>query len=299
MKKIILSIAVLCLFAGEVFAAKTTYIITNKRFNYIKLKEVSGREVEARAMTHPATVDEQGLRAALASVQLSRTYLIKKEVDTQQVFDDWAIDFLSANLPRAFAKAGPNETVVFSYLSKNPVFIIRNDRLNIGQMWIHNDELHIKFEKLYAKVIGDIDRRGTEARAIAQAKSLRVKLDLGEGQKLGTDDPEEIVLDMHHNYAKKPESEAPPPPNVTMAGEKIEAPADQKAQAAATNEKTPKGKKAVKGSKAEQTAPAAVPQAAAPTGPKQRLEQLEYLKNKGLVNKKEYEEKRKEILKDL
>lgn len=295
MKKVLFFAVTTLVFATTALAAKTTYITTNHRFNFIKLKEVGGKVAGERQMSHPATVDEQGLRAALASINLARSYLIKKEVDTQRVFDDDAINFLAPALVRAFSKAGPNEEVVFSYLSKNPFFIIRNDRLNLGQAWIHNDELHIRFDKLYAKILGDVDKRGNEAKAIAKAQGLRVQLELSTGQKLGINDADEIVLDMHTSYVKLPEPEKPPTP-ITMSGEKpaeevaaVPAPADKK-----TEKSTKKEATGTKGSVPVETA--AVP---AQKTPKDRLEELKKLRQDGLIEKKEYEEKKKEILKEL
>lgn len=287
MKKIIILIMALCMSDGVAYAAKTTYIATNHRFNFVKLKEVRGSVMESRQMTHPVTLDEQGLRTALASIKLSRSYLIKKEVDTQRIFDDTAIDFLAPALVRAFAEAGPNEQVVFSYLSKSPIIIIRNDRLNICEAWIRNDELHIKFEKLFAKITMDIDKRGNETRAIAQAQGLRVKLELGEGQNLGVSDPDEVVLNLHYNYAVKPEPEKEPEPT-TMAGEKVPQPQEPQKGARA---------KAEKGTGKEPP----VTQASEPDkrSATERLKELEQLKKDKLVSKKEYEEKRKEILKGL
>ncbi len=63
-------------------AAKSTYIATNHRFNYVKLKEVKASVAEERGMTHPATVDEQGLKIALEAIRLSRSFVIKKKVDS-------------------------------------------------------------------------------------------------------------------------------------------------------------------------------------------------------------------------
>lgn len=292
MKKISLLVVVFILAATTAWTAKTTYITTNHRFNYIKLKEVGGREAGLRQMSHPATVDEQGLRAALASINLAHSYIIKKEVDTQRVFDDNAINFLAPAFIRAFAQAGPNEEIVFSYLSKNPLFIIRNDRLNLGQAWIHDNELHVRFDKLYAKILGDVDKRGNEAKAIARAQGLRVKLELGEGQKLGMNDTDEIILDMHTSYVKLPEPEKAPPTPVTIAGEK---PAEE-----TTTQPPAEEKKGKKSKKAEETtlAKEPTPETTQKTS-RQRLEELKLLRQNGLIDKKEYEEKKKEILKGL
>lgn len=294
MKKILLMAVAMALVSSVAFAAKTTYIVTNKRFNYVKIKEVSGNVAEERRMTHPVILDETGLRAALASVKLSRSFIISKDVDNQDVFDERAINFLAPNLVKAFEKAGPKEKIVFSYLAKNPFFIIRNDRLSICEAWIQGDELHIKFEKLYAKITGDVDKRGNEARAIANARGLRVKLELGEGQKLGIDDTEEIVLDIHHNYVKKPEAPAAPE-SVTMAGERVETPNEVQTPAP---EIAAKGKSKKTDKKAETESVVPPPELEVKTS-ETRLKELDELKKQGLVNKKEYEEKRKEILKEL
>lgn len=296
MKRMILSVAILCLFASTAYAAKTTYIVTNKRFNYVKLKEVDAKVAAARDMTHPATVDESGLRAALASINLSRSYLIKKEVDTQQVFDDFALNFLTPALVQAFSQASANEEVVFSYLSKNPYFVLRNDRINICQAWIHGNELHVKFGKLYAKVVGDVDKRGNEDRAISRAVGLRIKLEMGDGQKMGIDDPEEIVLDMHYDYVKKPEAPKEPE-SVTMAGEKS-APDEEGAAGQASGKKA-KGKKAMKEARSGEQGPQIAAPAPEQKSAKERLEALEQLKKDKLITRQEYEEKKKEILKDL
>lgn len=295
MNRIAIALAVaLAFLSGEALAAKTTYIVTNNRFNYVKLKEVGGKEAEALRLTHPATLDETGLRAALASINLSRSYVVKKEVDAQQVFDEAAINYLAPALVRAFAQASPQEIVVFSYNSKNPYFIIRNDRLNICKAWVSGDELHIKFEKLYAKLVGDTDKRGNEAKLIAQAKGLRVKLELGEGQKLGLEDPDEIVLSLAYNYVKRPEVAKPLTEGVTMSGEKVPLEAEAEAPSPPAEKASKRRGKETKGEIAATPPPAPPPKSA-----KERLEELQQLRRDKLIDQREYDEKRKEILKEL
>lgn len=303
MKRSLLIAAVLFFVAVDAHAAKTTYIASNHRFNFVKLTEVSPRIAEERLMTHPATVNEQGLRAALASVKLSRSFLIKKEIEDQQVFDEPAINFFVPAMVTAFAQAKPIEEVVISYLSKYPLIIIRNDRLNIASAWIHENELHLKFSKLYALVTLDVDKRGNEAKAANNARGLRVNLEIGPGQRMAINDPEELILDMNYNYAEKPK-EAPVPDDYTMAGEKIEKAPDEGEKAEAKKEKKSKGKeKAIEKSKAEDSveAEAAKEKAAAPASGsvEDRLQKLQDLKSKGLITQKEYETKRKEILDSL
>ncbi len=284
MRKTAIAIAFALLVPNVCLAAKTTYIATNYRFNYVKIKEVKGRIAEARQMTHPVTIDEGGLRAALASIKLARSYLMKKEIDTQQVFDENAIDFLAPAMVKAFSQATPLDEVVISFLSKNPLIILRNDRLNIAKAWVHDKELHISFEKMYAKITGDVDKRGMEQRAISNSVGLRVKLELGPGQMMSLNDPEEIVLDLNYNYVVKPEEKKPVTEGVTMTGEKVPLAESPEKEVAAVTQ-----------------APAVAEGGTImSTGTvKERLENLEQLKKDGLISGREYKEKKKEILKDL
>ena len=316
MKKILGIAIALVLVAGTAWAAKTTYIVNNGRMNWVKFKEISASKAAALNMSHPATLSEEGIRAALASINLSRTYVIKKEVDEQRVFDDRTIDYLAPALVRAFAEANSNEIIVFSYLSKNPIFILRNDRLNICDAWVSNGELHIRFQKLYAKIDGDTDKRGNEARIVSQARGLRVKLELGPGQKLGVDDTDEIVLGLDTNYVKAPVPEKKVTEGVTLTGKKIPlagVPETEVATTTAADEKAAK-KKAAKEAKAQEALAAQTPSAtAAPAAPvtmvpapsatarspKERLQQLDQLKKEGLINQKEYDAKKQEILNQL
>lgn len=319
MKKycLLILIAAIVLPAGS-FAKKTTYITTNHRFNWVKISEVKASVAEARKMTQPATIDEEGLRSALKAVKFSRTYIIKKEVDAQDVFDENAINFLAPNLVKAFSTATDKEEVIFSYLMKNPIIILRNDRINLGKMWISGSELHIVFEKLYAKVLGDVDKRGNEAKAVANARGLRVQLDLQPGQMLGVSDPDEVILDLNFNYAAVANKPEAPKPTVTktMSGKEvpISQPTAGSAEAAAATVAAEAGspapqqdakldkKKAKEMAKADKKA--AENQAAAQAEPavptvQDRLNQLDQLKKSGLITDKEYQEKRKEILKAL
>lgn len=296
MKKMIAAAILGILWVNTSWAAKTTYIVTNNRFNYVKLKEIKAKEAETLKITHPATLDEQGLRGALSSINLARSYVVKKEADTQQVFDENAINYLAPAIVRAFAQASPQEIVVFSYLSKNPYVFIRNDRLSICRAWISDGELHVKFEKLYAKLFGDTDKRGNEAKLISQARGLRVKLELGEGQKLGIDDTDEIVLSLNTNYTKKPEVAKVVTEGVTMSGEKVPLGGEEQTEEVPAKENK---KAAKKGKVAKEAEFATTSQPLTTKSPKERLEELNDLKKNGLIDKKEYEEKKKEILKDL
>ena len=296
---------------GFARASDVTYIVNNHRFNFVRLVRVKDKEAEKLKLAHPQQIDVQGLRGALASVNLSRSFIIKKEVDTQRVFNDAAVDYLSVQLGSAFAQAKPNEIVEFSYLQKEPIIILRNDRLNLGKAWLSDDGLHIIFEKLYAKVMGDTDARGHEAEAVARATGLRIHLDVGTGQQMSLDNASELILDLHHNFAEDLQKKAnePPPVAKTMAGEEA-APA---AEAAQPNGSKKWAKKGMKDSSAKAASAGAVDQVAAeaskeaqvaastPTSlsPEQRMKAIDQMRKDGLISKKEYEEKKKDILQGL
>jgi hypothetical protein len=189
------------------------------------------------------------------------------------------------------------EKLVISYLSKDPIFILRNDRLNIADCWISGNELHVDFKKLFAKITGDIDKRGNETKAASRAKGLRVRLELGPGQKMAMSNPEEIILDLDYNYVVVPETKQAPKKGVTMTGEEV--PLVWTADNATTDEPEVKPMSAAE----KKTKKKEIKSPVEPTPPtatiKERLEKLDELKKAGLINKQEYTEKKAEILRDL
>lgn len=283
MKKLVAAILVCILAPAYAYAAKTTYIVTNHRFNYVKMKEVSPKTAEARNMTHPYQISEDQMRGVLKSIRISKRQLASKEIDTQDVFNESAISYLAPALTRAFREADSNEEIVFSYLVKDPYFILRNDRLNIAIMWVSGNEMHIRFKKINAKMTGDTDKRGNESKLISSARSLRTDLELGPGQIMAIGDKDELIVDLNYNFAA----------------------AEQQVAATSTPvgpEKTTSKKKSKKGDLMKENADVAVAPVTAqpePTDIKSRLERLEELKKEKLITNQEYYEKKKEILKDL
>ncbi|MBI4212098.1 MAG: hypothetical protein HY540_05610 [Deltaproteobacteria bacterium] len=196
-KGLTLLIAVLTVMvANDAGAKKTTYVATNHRFNYVKRDEVSHKLAAERQMNHPADVDEAKLREALASIRIAKKSFGEEDAKTHEAFGESAINFLAVNLSKAFREAASNEEIVFSYLDKDPIFIIRNDRLTIGTVWIHGNELHVQFQKLWAKMTIDTDRRGNERKAASMARGMRIAFDPAPNQKLGLDDAKELIIDL-------------------------------------------------------------------------------------------------------
>ena len=212
-------------------------------------------------------------------MELSRRYVVSKEVDTQNVFEEDAVSFLAPTLVQAFAQAKANEEIVFSYLSKNPSFIIRNDRLTVASAWIEDDNLHLEFRKLYAKVVGDTDKRGNERRATNRSRGLRVSLELGEFQTMDLKRTDTLVVDL------KAMQNAPLETTV-----------------ATTTEPEPKKKKQKRSwFRKKKSEPVQVSKASvsANNSIKTRLKPLEELKTDGLITQQEYDAKRKQILNQL
>jgi len=244
-------------------ARKTTYIVTNKRLNYVKLVEVKPAVAEERNMSHPVEISETKMREILTNLKLNREHLIGDDIDTKDIFNDKAINYLAPALSRAFREAQANEEVQFSYVVKNPKFILRNDRLTMVTAWVSGDEMYLDFEKLYAKLTGDTDKRGGESKIVNRSRGLRVSLELGPGQQMAAVGSNVLVVDLQHSYT----------PVATSKDDK-------------TSTKT------------VATSPTAV-SSMPEDDVTQRLERLDTLHKRGLISNKEYKEKKAEILKDL
>lgn len=149
---------------------------TNGRMDFVKLEVMKKREAEDRGAQHPATISVDTMKQALSAVLVSEKNLLKKNPDVVQVFNEKATDFLSPILVKAFSKAKPDQMVVFSWLTKDPLVVIRNDRIVIGECWVKDNLLHIQFNKLLAKLSGDYDKRGNFDFVINNAKGLRIRL---------------------------------------------------------------------------------------------------------------------------
>jgi hypothetical protein len=259
-------------------ARKTTYIVTNKRLNYVKLVEVKASVAEEHNMSHPVDIPTSKMRDILEALTLSKEHLIGEKVDTRQVFDERAVGYLAPALSRAFREAKPNEEVQFSYVVKSPYFIIRNDRLTMIDAWVSGNELFLDFKKLYAKLSGDTDKRGNMSKIVSRAKGLRVSLDLQPGQQMASVGSRTLVVDL--NYVPVVASTA----ETSSDGVK----------------RTSKSKRTVDDDAAASSKEAAAVDAAVDSDPAtRRLEKLDALRKRGLITKKEYKAKKKEILNDL
>lgn len=188
-KRIIVLAILLVFVSASAHARKTRYVATNHRFNYVSINEIKGKDAEDRGITQPAVLEKDKVASALRSIYITKKNFGSKKVHLIRLFNDDSIEFLSENMTKAFSQASSSEEIGFSYLLKDPLIIIRNDRLVIGYAWVHNNnEIYFRFAKLYAQITGDVDKRGEERKAIDRSTSLRVALKEGPGQKKVGDD---------------------------------------------------------------------------------------------------------------
>ena len=215
MSRLIMLAAVALFVIPTTAVAKSKHIVyTNYRLNFVKLVNLKGKELQQRAPTHPATLSVEQLRNMLGSIRIHRKALLKKGkiLEDRNVFDDKALDILAPHMVDAFRQASAKQVVVFSYLFKNPKSILRNDRFTTGKAWVKDNELHVEFVKVYAKVIGDIDKRGMSNKALGKAKGLRIALEPGPNQMLGSTSPREIIMDLSKTYVGAGEHAIPETP---------------------------------------------------------------------------------------
>ncbi len=269
-KMVLLSLGCLALIglASEAFAKRTVYVYSDRRFNFVKREELSKKEARKLKLHHPYIFTEAQMRHVLQHIRLSKRLVLEKEIYSQEAFDEKALQFLTPKLLDAFRDAKPDERIVVSYLDKNPLVILRNDRITIMELWVSGEELHIHFNKLMAKLVGDTDKRGTTTRIVNEAKGIRVSLETDATQGLG-DSTDELIVYLSKAFA---ELAAESKVNIMNAPTGV-------ATASEPSEQT-----IVKLSQADA---------------EQRLKKLERLKKKKLITDEEYKEKRGEILNSL
>lgn len=187
---------------GREFAGNTVY--TDYHLNYIKLDKISAGDATARGLSHPAAIPVDKMRQMLASIEINRRSMFKKSkiIEDSAVFAERDLDTFAGYFAEAFQRADNEHVVTFSFLSRNPKIIGGADRLNTGTAWVSGTQLHLAFGKLYALVTSDTGKRGYDEKILRNAKGLRVALEAGPGQSLGSN-VRELVLDLGATFATK------------------------------------------------------------------------------------------------
>ncbi|MBU4485065.1 SHOCT domain-containing protein [bacterium] len=290
-RKTIIALVFLMILPAISHAKRTKYLFNNNRFDFIKLEEVKSKEADKRGANHPYNLSLNAVKKALSSIKLHKSFLISKKIEEQKLYDDRDVDMLAPHIVQAFSESTVYDEVVFSNLTKNPNFVFRNDRLTMASMWIVENELHMKFQKLYAKLDGDYTNRGSMQRVANRAKGLRVKFDLEEGQSMDSSD--ELILDLNYFESGKNKGAVVEEDDGDESGD------NDGETDVAKKRKTPKKKSKSKGSKYSKKEPVELSASSSQPAIKERLKTLGDLKKEGLINEEEYQAKRKSILDEI
>ncbi len=92
------------------------YVYTDRRYDYVKFDNLSGKDFKGIVAKHPYTFTESQMEGILASLKLDRKVIFSKEIKTREVFDDKAISTLAPYLVKAFEQVTSGQRVVFSYI---------------------------------------------------------------------------------------------------------------------------------------------------------------------------------------
>lgn len=271
-KKMILVLAVLFFQPATVFA-KNDYIYRN-RINWVKLDELSKKQLAGVELLHPATnITEAQMQAMLLSIQMNKGAAFKNDIKTTEVFDNDEATKYAPLIVQALAQAAPNEVVNVSVVNKRPAMVVRNDHLTMVNIFVTAEGIHFYFGKLFAKLDGDYMEVSKMDQTIRNAKTMRVSLSAVEGQRLSFGEENELILDPNYDFVN----------SVAKTLVAVDAKSSQKAIAKTT---TP--------------ANAATTTVTTPTETiEERLQNLESLKQKGLISDKEYKAKKKEVLSEI
>lgn len=263
----------------EAADSSVIYKSTNK-IDLIKLDKAKKAEKEG-GLNHPHEFTEDQLRAILSSIHFNKKILIIKDIESRDLFRPENVEFLTPYLKEAFEKVNNEQVVVVSYFTRDTKLVIQNDRLTIMRAYVKEDGLHIKFTKLYAKLLGDRVTKGRE-RTATEARGMRVSLELQPGQNRIGWNPEELVFDLSYFgpsgavVSKPAKKEKGKKGKVVKEEEKAEPVKGTKKTAAADEEATEKI-----------------------TSVRERLKELDQLKKDEMITEKEYRKKRAQILKEL
>ena len=292
MKKIAIYASLLAVTAwGSTGLAKTEYVYKqpNNPANFIKLADIGKDEAQTLQLNQPYQFTEDQMADILRSLRYNRKALFSDKIKTRRIFEEEYIEKYTPLLVKAFNESEKDQIVYWSVVQKRPFYVIRDDKLTQVAMWVTGQELHMRFDKTEAKLLGDYQARTQEGKKMRRnAIGLRISLEPQQGQKLSFNSSREIVLDINSNWeAIVTEIEA--------EEERIQKQLEyEKARGS-------KRKKLKAEMDKQETAPPPPPPVSEKdkAGAEDRLEELKRLKDKGLINQKDYDKKKDEILKTL
>lgn len=263
-------------------ATKSTYVYTDRRFQSVKRVEVDADDLKDRQINQPYAFTELQLREMLSALRFDKKALFNKNDEADEViFNQPALDLLVPNLAKAFQEAQPNEEVIFSFVTHKPKVLMRDDRLTIAKSWVEGNQLHIHFKKLMAKISNDYDKMSDVNIAISKAQGVRVSILIQPGQQFGkTTDEVLLAIPPAGAVAENGTERGTMDNGPLTTDQKLEKPVKENAKPVSVTTATP-------------------PLPTNTNATEGRLQQLDSLKKKGLINKDEYQKKREEILNSL
>lgn len=182
-------------FSGHpAWADQVIYKSTNK-IDFVKIEKASKDQRKAGAFQHPHDFQPEEIQKVLSSLHFNKKAILAKDMKDSRLYDDDHVTFLAPYLVEAFKKAGTEDRVIVSYFTRSSKFAVPDDRLTVFESFFKEDGLHLRFNKLYAKMLGDRTTIGA-TRAMQEARSLRVGLEIQPGQNRVSWDPEEIVVNL-------------------------------------------------------------------------------------------------------
>jgi len=271
----IFSLLSIFLITGNVFA-ESDYLY-RQRVNWVKLDKADSDNVPLSDLKHPYTISVDQMEAMLLSIKIDKKYLLKKGVDSLDVFNAWEARKYASLFVDALAKANNDQVVNFSVVHKRPTFILRNDRLTMGNVFAASDGVHFQFTKLFAPLEGDYEASAEINKAFRKAKTIRVSLAAGEGQVLSYTNQYELIMNPSYNFASS-----------VQVQEMLKQADDENQMKSAS--------KRGKGDLVDNQATVAPSSNKSAT---ERLKELDALKTQKLISEGEYQQLRKKILSEL
>ncbi len=181
------------LLSTSAFAGDTLYQAKNK-IDSVKIGKADKEEKQG-GLKHPYSFETDQVRTILRSIHFNKKTVLMKDINNQQLFDDQNAEFLTPYVVEAFRKVGADQAVVVSYFTRDSDGVLQDDRLTIFRAFVKEDGLHLKFIKLYAKLLGDRTTKGLQ-RTLYEAKGLGTSLFPQPGQSRISWSPDELVIEL-------------------------------------------------------------------------------------------------------
>lgn len=275
------SLLVSFLWLGTLYAESDQYIYRS-RVNWVKINPAKPKEVPVGSLLHPQTsISTEQMEAMLLSIQIDKKYFLSKKMKTRDIFSAWEARKYAPYLVEALAKVDPDHVVNFSVVHKRPIFILQKDYLTIADVWITSEGVYFQFSKIFAKLDGDYLASANTDKAIRNAKTMRISLSSGEGQKLSYFSPMEIIMDPNYDFASK----------VAL---RLEEQSQEEEELLKGEPKEKEKKEKTSPSVSKSTPPVETTGTTA-----ERLKKLDTLKKQGLITQKEYDALRQKILSEI